>query len=88
MRAGLGGIATAGRLARHGYNVTVLEKNEQPGGAGTRSLSALVPVCHLDEARGQEWPALQQQARTAVVVRHGHPPEQLPDTIRNLELSG
>jgi phytoene desaturase len=30
--AGLGGIATAGRLARHGYDVTVLEKNEQPGG--------------------------------------------------------
>jgi phytoene desaturase len=30
--AGLGGIAAAGRLARHGYEVTVLEKNEQPGG--------------------------------------------------------
>ncbi|MBN1248180.1 MAG: phytoene desaturase [Anaerolineae bacterium] len=30
--AGLGGIATAGRLARHGYDVTVLEKNNRPGG--------------------------------------------------------
>lgn len=30
--AGIGGIAAAGRLARHGFNVTVLEKNEQPGG--------------------------------------------------------
>lgn len=30
--AGLGGIATAGRLARSGYDVTVLEKNAVPGG--------------------------------------------------------
>lgn len=30
--AGLGGIATAGRLARQGYEVTVVEKNAKPGG--------------------------------------------------------
>ena len=30
--AGIGGIATAARLARHGYRVTVVEKNEIPGG--------------------------------------------------------
>jgi len=30
--AGIGGIATAARLARNGYSVTVLEKNEKPGG--------------------------------------------------------
>ncbi len=30
--AGIGGIATAARLARHGYSVTVLEKNANPGG--------------------------------------------------------
>jgi phytoene desaturase len=30
--AGIGGIATAARLARHGFQVTVLEKNEKPGG--------------------------------------------------------
>lgn len=30
--AGIGGIAIAGRLAKNGYNVTVLEKNETPGG--------------------------------------------------------
>ncbi len=30
--AGLGGIAAAGRLARTGYRVTVLEKNAKPGG--------------------------------------------------------
>ncbi|MFZ5820364.1 MAG: phytoene desaturase family protein [Chloroflexota bacterium] len=30
--AGIGGIAAAGRLARNGYDVTVLEKNDQPGG--------------------------------------------------------
>jgi len=30
--AGIGGIATAARLARNGYKVTVLEKNETPGG--------------------------------------------------------
>lgn len=30
--AGIGGIATAARLARHGFHVTVLEKNEKPGG--------------------------------------------------------
>lgn len=30
--AGVGGIATAALLARDGYNVTVVEKNEQPGG--------------------------------------------------------
>ena len=30
--AGIGGIATAARLARAGYQVTVVEKNKQPGG--------------------------------------------------------
>jgi phytoene desaturase len=30
--AGIGGIATAGRLARNGYEVTVVEKTSQPGG--------------------------------------------------------
>ena len=30
--AGIGGIATAARLAKNGYQVTVLEKNETPGG--------------------------------------------------------
>src|SRR5512139_2038014 len=30
--AGIGGIATAGRLARSGYEVTVVEKTSQPGG--------------------------------------------------------
>ena len=30
--AGIGGIATAGRLVRNGYDVTVIEKNAQPGG--------------------------------------------------------
>src|SRR4051812_39465787 len=30
--AGLGGIASAARLARNGYEVTVLEKNDVPGG--------------------------------------------------------
>lgn len=30
--AGIGGIATAARLARHGFQVTVLEKNATPGG--------------------------------------------------------
>jgi len=30
--AGLGGIVTAGRLARAGFSVTVLEKNSHPGG--------------------------------------------------------
>ena len=30
--AGIGGIATAARLARNGYSVTVLEKNATPGG--------------------------------------------------------
>ncbi|HKP51340.1 MAG TPA: phytoene desaturase family protein [Chloroflexia bacterium] len=30
--AGLGGIATAARLAQSGYDVTVLEKNDVPGG--------------------------------------------------------
>ncbi len=30
--AGIGGIATAARLARNGFQVTVVEKNDQPGG--------------------------------------------------------
>ncbi len=30
--AGIGGIAAAGRLARAGYDVTVIEKNSRPGG--------------------------------------------------------
>ncbi len=30
--AGIGGIATAARLARNGFSVTVMEKNEKPGG--------------------------------------------------------
>ena len=36
--AGLGGIATAARLARHGYEVTVIEKGEQAGGRCNRLL--------------------------------------------------
>lgn len=34
--AGIGGIATAARLARHGYRVTVVEKGEQAGGRCNR----------------------------------------------------
>src|SRR5574338_1462561 len=30
--AGIGGIATAARLAKNGYDVTVVEKNDTPGG--------------------------------------------------------
>ena len=30
--AGIGGIATAARLAKNGFSVTVLEKNSMPGG--------------------------------------------------------
>jgi phytoene desaturase len=30
--AGVGGLASAARLAKHGYNVTVIEKNAHPGG--------------------------------------------------------
>jgi phytoene desaturase len=34
--AGVGGIATAARLARHGYTVTVVEKGARPGGRCNR----------------------------------------------------
>jgi len=34
--AGIGGIAAAGRLARHGYQVTVIEKSKQAGGRAGR----------------------------------------------------
>lgn len=34
--AGIGGLAAAGRLARQGYQVTVLEKADQPGGRVAR----------------------------------------------------
>jgi phytoene desaturase len=34
--AGIGGLAAAGRLARHGYQVTVLEKADHPGGRVAR----------------------------------------------------
>ena len=34
--AGVGGIATAARLARHGYRVTVVEKGARPGGRCNR----------------------------------------------------
>jgi phytoene desaturase len=34
--AGIGGIATAGRLARAGCHVTVLEKNDRPGGRASQ----------------------------------------------------
>ncbi len=34
--AGIGGIATAARLARRGFSVTVLEKNERPGGRASQ----------------------------------------------------
>ncbi|HEY5901972.1 MAG TPA: phytoene desaturase family protein, partial [Anaerolineales bacterium] len=36
--AGIGGIATAARLARSGYRVTVLEKNDKPGGRASQIL--------------------------------------------------
>ncbi|HXT35184.1 MAG TPA: phytoene desaturase family protein [Chloroflexota bacterium] len=38
--AGLGGLATAARLQHHGYQVTVLEKNEGPGGRCDRFAAA------------------------------------------------
>ena len=34
--AGIGGLVTAGRLAQHGYQVTVVEKNERAGGRNDR----------------------------------------------------
>lgn len=34
--AGVGGITTAARLARHGYRVTVVEKRDRPGGRCNR----------------------------------------------------
>ena len=34
--AGVGGVATAARLARHGYEVTVVEKGERAGGRCNR----------------------------------------------------
>lgn len=34
---GVGGLATAGRLAREGLRVAVLEKNAQVGGQGRRN---------------------------------------------------
>jgi phytoene dehydrogenase-like protein len=34
--AGIGGLAVAGRLARLGYQVTVLEKSARPGGRAAR----------------------------------------------------
>jgi phytoene desaturase len=36
--AGIGGIATAARLAKNGYNVTVLEKETTPGGRANQIL--------------------------------------------------
>src|SRR5512140_2409034 len=36
--AGIGGIATAARLAKQGFSVTVLEKNEKPGGRANQIL--------------------------------------------------
>jgi len=36
--AGIGGIATAARLARSGFDVTVFEKNEKPGGRANQIL--------------------------------------------------
>src|SRR5512142_2686703 len=36
--AGIGGIATAARLARQGFSVTVLEKNDKPGGRANQIL--------------------------------------------------
>lgn len=33
--AGFGGISAAALLARDGFEVTVIEKNEQPGGRGS-----------------------------------------------------
>jgi phytoene desaturase len=36
--AGIGGIATAARLAKHGYDVTVLEKESTPGGRANQIL--------------------------------------------------
>ena len=38
--AGIGGIATAARLARAGFDVTVLEKNEKPGGRANQIVRA------------------------------------------------
>ncbi len=38
--AGVGGIAAAARLARHGYQVTVVEKGERVGGRCGRLVKA------------------------------------------------
>ncbi len=38
--AGIGGIAAAARLAKNGYQVTVVEKNDQPGGRTNQIIRA------------------------------------------------
>ena len=38
--AGIGGIAAAARLARNGYQVTVVEKNDQAGGRSNQIIKA------------------------------------------------
>jgi phytoene desaturase len=43
--AGIGGLVTAGRLARHGYQVTVVEKGERAGG---RCDHLLIDGHHID----------------------------------------
>lgn len=42
--AGIGGIATAARLAKNGFDVTVLEKNDQPGGRQQSDHSGRPPL--------------------------------------------
>jgi len=44
--AGIGGIVTAARLARHGYQVTVIEKGERAGvaTAWSRMGTTLTPI--------------------------------------------
>ena len=40
--AGIGGIATAARLAKNGYSVTVLEKNNKPADAAIKLFEMVI----------------------------------------------
>ena len=71
--AGIGGLATAGLLARQGVQVTVIEKNDEVGGrAGSLALDGHIDRSRTESSDIRSWISNVFRRRNP----HGYPPRR------------